>query len=1099
MAGGGSSAGTLDTLTILFTDIVGSTALRADLGEEAAEVVRRAHDSLVAEIVSGHGGRIVKGLGDGFLATFGSAARAVAAAVGIQQGVDALRFQEPFVTLSLRVGISVGDVTVEDADVFGTPVIEAARLCAAAEPGQILATSVVETLAGNRGGYEITPVGDLELKGLPDPVPTVEVGWERRAVEGGVPLPHALAAREGAFPFCGRDPALEALTTSWKRTLHAGTKSCVLIAGEPGMGKTRLASEFAQRAHADGALVLFGRCDEELGISYQPFVEALAHHAAHLDAERVAQLGAHPAELTRLVPDIATRFPGIGEHRTSGDPEVDQYRLFEAVDAWLATAGGPGGLVLVLDDIHWAARPTLLMLRHILRSPLQSRLLIVATYRDTDLDRAHPLADVLADLRRVPEVERLPLVGIDRAGVEDLMVAVNQVELDDRARALAVAVHDETEGNPFFVGELFRHLAESGALVQEEGGLWRLAVELSDVSLPDGIREVVGRRLSRLSEPTNDVLSWAAVVGRELRLDVLAAVTGDQDRCLDAIDEAVDARLVDEVAVGRWRFSHALVRATLLAELRTTRKVRMHVAVGEAYERLVPDDIAALAQHFSEAAPLGSGEKAVGYLVRAGGDAVSNLAFDEAADLYRRALDIVDDVDLDIPELTADAAIGLAIAHRWSGREYHDDLARAFDLAASLGDGTRMARVLLGTSRGFTARVFAVDEVLVAKLEQCLEQLGDEDSAERVRVTAALAQELAYSGDVQRLLALTDHALEMGRRLDDPLPLHEALSAAANLSQRVDLLDRAPALVAELTRNGLRLPTPIAQVQVVASTVGLAGWTGDRAQFQDAVDQMAAAGSISPQHRWLTLAQRVGFELRWGTLEEAERLADEMAERANETGEPDAAIWFVNLMGFTHRQAGRYDEALALFEPVMALDGPVGPIAGAVVAMIRCEADRHDDVRAIAEGLYPWARAHPRDQSYLPNIGALALAVAELGDLHEAAWMLDALEPLTAYWSCWSAYAPIAPVPTIVGRLRAVLGDYDGAEDAFTEAVAHCRSSDARFFLADALLHQGLARRDAGQVGEAVTAPITEALRLSEAGGHETLRRRAAKVFGSVQ
>lgn len=322
------------------------------------------------------------------------------------------------------------------------------------------------------GNHTFTPVGELELKGLPDPVATVEIAWERAADLRRVGLPHPLSAREGAFAFSGRVEELAALTTPWKQALHSGTKSCVLIAGEPGMGKTRLASEFAQGAFGDGALVLFGRCDEELGISYQPFVEALTHHAAHLDAEQLADLGAHPAELIRLVPDLVTRFAGIGERTDSGDAEVDQYRLFEAVDSWLSTAAGSHGLVLVLDDIHWAPRPTLLMFRHVLRSATQARVIIIATYRDTDLDRTHPLADVLADLRRVPGVERLALGGLDRSGVEDLMEAAGQAALDDRERELAAAVHAETEGNPFFVGELLRHLAESGALVND-GERWR--------------------------------------------------------------------------------------------------------------------------------------------------------------------------------------------------------------------------------------------------------------------------------------------------------------------------------------------------------------------------------------------------------------------------------------------------------------------------------------------------------------------------------------------------------------------------------------------------------------------------------------------------
>ncbi len=1089
------SSGVLDTLTVLFTDLVGSTALRAELGEDVAEDVRRAHDSAVAEVVAGHGGRIVKGLGDGFLATFGSAARAVAAAVGIQQGVDALRFAEPHVSLSLRVGISLGDVTVEHADVFGTPVIEAARLCAAAEGGQILAASVVEALARGRGGHVFTPVGELELKGLAEPIATVEIGWERSVRERGLPLPHALATRDGAFPFCGRAAALDVLTARWKRTLHSGAKSCVLIAGEPGIGKTRLASEFALGVHADGAALLFGRCDEELGIAYQPFVEALTHHSAHLDPGNLEPLGERPTELTRLIPDLAARFALDGEQMASGDAEVDQYRLFEAVDSWLAAAAGSGGLVLVVDDIHWAARPTLLMLRHVLRSQVRCRLLIVATYRDTDLDRTHPLADILADLRRVPEVERLALDGIDLAGVEDMMETVNQAALDGSARELAAAVHAETEGNPFFVGELFRHLVESGALIHD-GEVWRLAVDLSEMALPDGIREVVGRRLSRLSDSANTVLSWAAVIGRELRLDLLAAVAGDQEQVLDAIDDAVDARLVDEVGVGRWRFSHALVRATLLAELRTTRRVRMHLALGEAYEALLPGDVVALAQHFSEAAPLGVGDKAVRYLVGAGDEAIANLAFDQAADLFRRALGVIEDVDVDAPELAADAAIGLAIANRWNGTDYRADVARALDLATVIDDGARMARVLLETSRGFVSEIFAVDEVLVGQLEHCLDHLGDDASTERVRITAVLVQELAYSGDLRQQLVLSEQAATIARGLGDAVALHEALMARGNVAQHVDHLRELPEINEELIRNSQQLRTALARVQVAASCVGWGAWVGDPEPFLTAFDAYAAVGDALPPHyRWLAPAHHVGYELRFGTLANAEVRAAEVLERANATGELDAALWYLNVMGFTYRQAGRLDDALDLLTPHMAGDGTVGLAVAAIVAMVLCESERHDEARPVAERCYPWGSDHPRDQSFLPNLGTLAVVAAELGDLHNAAWLLDRLAPLTDYWSAWSGQAPIAPVSTLVGRLRAALGDFDGADDAFTQALERCRSTNARFFVAEALLYQGVARRDAGRTGDEVAAPVGEALGLATAGGYGTLQRRALRVM----
>ncbi len=1097
MTGQDEGGAVLDTLSVLFTDIVGSTALRAQLGEDVAEVVRRSHDALIAEIVEGHGGRVIKGMGDGFLATFGSAARAVTAAVGIQQGIDAQRFVEPHVALLLRIGISLGDVTVEAGDVFGTPVIEAARLCAAAEGGQILATSVVEALARSRGNHTFTPVGDLELKGLPDPVPTVEIGWERAAAERGVPFPHPLSVREGAFPFRGREAPLAALTTPWKQTLHAATKGCVLIAGEPGMGKTRLASEFAQRAHGDGALVLFGRCDEELGISYQPFVEALAHHAAHLDSEELASLGAHATELTRLVPEIATRFPDLDERTASGDAEVDQYRLFEAVDSWLAAAAGSDGLVLVLDDIHWAAKPTLLMLRHVLRSATQSRVLIVATYRDTDLDRTHPLSDLLADLRRVPEVKRLPLGGLDRAGIEDLMEAVNQAELDAGSRELAAAVHDETEGNPFFVGELFRHLAETGALVND-GTVWRLTTRVSDLSIPDGIREVIGRRLSRLSESANGVLSWAAVIGRELRLDVLAAVAGDQDDCLDAVDEAVDARLVDEVGAGRWRFSHALVRATLLAELRTTRKVRMHLSVGEAYERLAPRELAALAQHFSEAAPLGGGEKAVGYLLAAGDVAIETLAFDEAVDLYQRALDIIDDVDLDVPELQADAAIGLAIATRWVGREYHECVERACDRAVALGDGARMAKVLLDTSRGYVTRVFEVDEPLVARLEQCLVLLPAADSRERVLVTMALANELSYANDLDRLVALHEDAIRIARRLGDREMLALALQSSLNDAQYPDRLSVLVALGEEAWSLRTDVTTPQRRATMGFALGAVASWTGDREMFRLGLEDFAALADSTPVGlRSSGIASRGGFELRYGSLEDAAVRADELLQRVTETGEPDAMIWYVNLMGATRRQQGRHDEAIALYSPLIGdrdTDAVTIACAG-LVALSLCEAERQDEARPVAARCFPAVREIPRDTSFLPILGPIAIAAAELGEVEPAAWLLEQLEPFAGYWSAWGANAPVAPIPTLVGRLKATLGDFMGAEDAFAQAVDHTRANGAPFFLADALLYQGLARRDAGAVGDAVTVPVREALDLATAGGYGTIERRAERAL----
>ncbi|HEY0397760.1 MAG TPA: adenylate/guanylate cyclase domain-containing protein, partial [Acidimicrobiia bacterium] len=264
---GGGGAGR-STATVLFTDLVGSTELRSQLGEDAAEQLRHRHDSLVVGAVGASRGNVVKNLGDGIMATFVGASDAVGAAVAIQQAIGRHnRSSDP--ALRVRIGISAGDVVFEGDDCFGTPVIEAARLCGVARGGQILASEMVRWLARSGGG-EFAPMGSLELKGLSEPVPTVEVGWE--------PLPQSSVPRPGfltdmGWIFVGRAGELDRLGQLWKEAM-AGELRVALLAGEPGVGKTRLAAELAGRVHDEGATVLAGRCDEDLGVPYQPFVEA---------------------------------------------------------------------------------------------------------------------------------------------------------------------------------------------------------------------------------------------------------------------------------------------------------------------------------------------------------------------------------------------------------------------------------------------------------------------------------------------------------------------------------------------------------------------------------------------------------------------------------------------------------------------------------------------------------------------------------------------------------------------------------------------------------------------------------------------------------
>src|SRR5262245_33793152 len=240
-----------DVVALVVTDLVGSTKLYTSLGEEAGNELRRAHDRILVEAVTSHGGKVVKGRGDGIMAAFDGAADALAAAVSMQQGIERLSRRSSAV-LSMRVGVSVGDVIWDNGDCFGVTPIEATRLCEAAEGGQILAAELVRAMARGRGGYEFQHLGGLTLKGLPDAVPALELSWRTPAAETG--LPPSLAASAGAF-FVGRVAELEGLTAAWKQA-SAGSLRVVMMAGEPGIGKTRLAFELACRVHDDGGTVV---------------------------------------------------------------------------------------------------------------------------------------------------------------------------------------------------------------------------------------------------------------------------------------------------------------------------------------------------------------------------------------------------------------------------------------------------------------------------------------------------------------------------------------------------------------------------------------------------------------------------------------------------------------------------------------------------------------------------------------------------------------------------------------------------------------------------------------------------------------------------
>ncbi|MDX6233866.1 MAG: eukaryotic-like serine/threonine-protein kinase, partial [Nocardioidaceae bacterium] len=603
-----------------------------------------------------------------------------------------------------------------------------------------------------------------------------------------LPLPVLLSSPERG-DLIGRANALEQLRACWTRA-QEGNPEVVFVAGEPGIGKSRLCAEFSRHIHAEGANVLHGRCSEESLSPFQPFLECLSHLISQVPGtELAALLGPGASELARLVPDLRARLPQLPEP-ASGDSEGERYRLFEAVSTVLVSVSRARPMVVVLEDLHWADRPTLLLFKHLARFSRSSAALVIATYRDTET--GHALTEMLADLRRDGNSQRVELTGLDRGAVATLIGAFSG---HSPASRFVGALHEETSGNPFFVLEILRHAVERHETSGESAT--RADLEIEDIGVPEGIKDVIGRRLARLNDDTQAVLAIAAVIGREFTLDVIEKVSDlPAEEVLDAVEEAVIARVITEVprSVDRYTFSHALIRETLYDQLLNSRRVRLHRRIGEVLEErpggVGQADVAALAHHSIEAARDSDLDRAIEYSVRAGTGAEALLAYEEAAGHYQaaaHALYLKQPAETD-EHFAVLRALGEALFKAGDLPRGRNAFEQAADIARLLEEPELLGHAALGFGGRFVwGEAGVVDRRLVGLLEEALAALPDEDSPLRALLLGRLATELQYQPRAKEQRASAGkHAVAMARRIGDPAVLGDALSA-----QHLTLMDPA--------------------------------------------------------------------------------------------------------------------------------------------------------------------------------------------------------------------------------------------------------------------------------------------------------------------
>ena len=1037
-----------ETVSVLMTDLVGSTAIADRVGPEAAEALRTEHFGLLRGALERTGGREVKNLGDGLMVVFSSASQALSCAAQMQQAIEA-RNRRAEEQLGVRIGVSLGEATVQDGDHFGEPVVQATRLCAAADGGQIVVSDLVRQIGGARDGHRFRSLGGLQLKGLPEPVQAFELQWEP-AAGGRIALPERLRELPPTG-YVGRLAERARLQELWGQ-VREGSLRLALICGEAGVGKTRLSTHLALTAHGQGATVLYGRCDEDLGVPYQPWVQALGYLVKEAPRPVVdAHVERFGGDLARLVPGLGDRLSELRAPRQS-DPETERYLLYAAAAGLLEGASEQEPVVLVLDDLHWADAPTLSLLRHVVAAGSSMRVLVIGTYRDSDLSREHPLAALLADLHREQGVHRLKLTGLEPEDVVTLMEATAGHELDEDWRALARAITRETAGNPFFAGELLRHLTESGAIAQDDGGRWRLVGEVSDLGLPQSVREVIGRRVERLGADARTALSAAAVIGRDFDLDLLVAVADlPEARLLDLLDEAVGASLLQESSerAGRFTFTHALVEHTLYEDLGRTRRARLHQRIAEALEEQCGEDpgerMGELATHWAAAVVSANPGKALHYAQQAAECALQALAPDEAVRWYQQALALQTQAPGDDRSERCELLIGLGSAQRQVGdHASRETLLDAAGLARQIGDTDRLCRAVLANTRGFPSHVGTVDSERVQTLEAAAQALPGGDPR-RAQVLALLASELHYSGDSSRCRQLAEEAVAMARNTDDEVSLAHTLSHAIWAIAAPDTLEERQLLIDELLDLTRRLDDPRLLTSMGGGARLAAGIEiGDRTQIESALAAGRAAAAAVPQAslRWAWLVAEATWSFVKGDLQASERWAVQAAEAG--TGEPDAFIAIgVQLFAIRHLQ-GRLGE---LAEQAVALtrrpEGVAGHRAGAALALI--EDGREDEARqmALAEDL----QGISLEQAWSLAMILWAMVFSRLHIVDRAAELHGLLTP----FSDRLAGSPVSVFGTFawaLGTLAATLERYEEAEGHFAAAAEIEERLGAPLFLA---------------------------------------------------
>jgi tetratricopeptide (TPR) repeat protein len=914
----------------------------------------------------------------------------------------------------------------------------------------------------------------------------------------GVDDAHALDSLAGGV-FVGRQREMGELKVALEEAL-SGRGRLVLLVGEPGIGKTRTAQELCTYAGLRQCQVLWGRCYEGQGAPpYWPWVQAIRSYVReHEDTELRSQMGSGAADIAEVVSDVRERLPDL-KPPPALEPEAARFRLFDSISAFLKSASRQQPLVLVLDDLHWADKPSLLLLQFVARELGNGRVLLLGAYRDVELSRQHPLAETLGELTRERLFQRVLLRGLSQ---EDVGRFIELVAGITPLAGLVEAVYRQTEGNPLFVTEVVRLLVQEGGLTPGPSPLaWRGVAPTSrgrgeadswSVRIPEGVKEVIGRRLNRLSARCNQVLTLAAVLGREFDLRQLArlldpsASSGQtpgvsteerlsEERLLEVVEEALGARVIEELPrlVGRYQFSHALIQETLLGELSLTRRVRLHARIAETLEAMYGSQAEAhaaeLAHHFAEAQAVLGSEKLVRYSLLAGERALAAYAWEEALAHFERGL-TSRGIPLTGTEPAKDAeaaallfSLGraqFATLERHESHEAVPNWRRAFDYYVESGDVAHALAVAEYPVPPMAVRSGGVAQIVARALA-----LVPPDSHAAGHLWSHYGLVISVEGDYEGAQAAFTHALAIAQREQDPALELQTLAFAARDQDRT--LRYQESLETSLRAIDLAKAVDEPRAEVQARARGLHSLMA-MGRLEEARELAAASlPAVERRHHRYEVVAALRDRTLLAELEGNWPAAREFSDRGLAISPNDLTI--LVLRALLEHQSGDSDQGHTYLErsletlrlnPTTSAGLPLTATAIPIIARITGMTGR-PEIAEIAETTARAVLASPSVDLLTTTLArtALALLAVQRGDAAAAREQYAALESRRGIMLLGAGVA----FDRLLGLLAQTMGNLVQAVAHFEDALAFCRKAGYRPELAwslceyaDALLGRGV-------------------------------------------